>query len=442
MINGSPSSIQYPVSSIQATSDMTFAPTHSAPVSSSRSIALWLALLAAWLGWMFDGMEMGLYSLIIHPALKDLLGTEDTKVIGPYVGVTLSMFLVGMSVGGVIFGRLGDRIGRVPTMIITILMCAVFTGLSGLVQNWQQLAACRFLGAVGLGGEWGLGVALVMETWPNASRPVLAGLIGGAANVGFITAAGVGYLINYLGLGWRWVLIAGFMPALLTLLVRLGVKEPERWVKAHQRGQRSTLGDLFKPPLLRQTVIASALAAVAVLGMWGVFQAWLPSWVNVLVGGDAKHERATTLLYMAVGSTIGAFFGGVSAGWIGRRPAYAVYCLGSLVCVGVLYLGCSAYGLQLLLSSAVAGVFATSFFGWLPLYLPELFPTRIRATGEGFCFNVGRIISAGGVLVTGQLVALFGGDYAKASAAMGAIYLIGLVLIWFAPETQGCDLPE
>ena len=165
-------------------------------LSAPRSRVLWLALLAAWLGWMFDGMEMGLYSLIIHPALKDLLHTNDTKIIGPYIGLTLSMFLVGMSVGGVIFGRLGDRIGRVPTMIITVLIYAVFTGLSGLTRNWQQLAICRFLGAVGLGGEWGLGVALVMETWPNASRPVLAGLIGSAANVGFITSAGIGWFMR------------------------------------------------------------------------------------------------------------------------------------------------------------------------------------------------------------------------------------------------------
>lgn len=413
-----------------------------AAVPASNSRALWMALAAAWLGWMFDGMEMGLYSLVIHPALKDLLKTSDTKVIGPYVGLTLSLFLVGMSVGGVVFGRLGDSIGRVPSMIITVLVYAVFTGLSGLTQNWQQLAACRFLGAVGLGGEWGLGVALVMETWPNASRPVLAGLIGGAANVGFILSAGVGYLVNFLGFGWRGVLIAGFFPAILTLFIRLGVKEPERWVKVYQKGERSTLRELFSPTLRRRTLIASALAAVAVLGMWGVFQAWLPSWVNVLVGGNAAHERTTTLLCMSIGSTIGAFLGGVLAGWLGRRPSYILFCVGSIVSVLILYMGCNQYGPRLLLSAAIAGVFATAFFGWLPLYLPELFPTRIRATGEGLCFNIGRILSAGGVLVTGQLVALFGGDYAKASSAMGVIYLLGLLLIWFAPETKGCDLPE
>jgi MFS family permease len=189
-------------------------------------------------------------------------------------------------------------------------------------------------------------------------------------------------------------------------------------------------------------LIASALAAVAVLGMWGAFQAWLPSWVNVLVGGDASHERATTLLCMAIGATIGAFLGGVTAGWMGRRVSYILFCLGSLASVGILYLGCNSYGPHLLFSAAVAGVFVTAFFGWLPLYLPELFPTRLRATGEGFCFNVGRVVSAAGVLVTGQLVNLFEGRYNLASAAMGLIFLVGIVLIWFAPETKGCDLPE
>jgi len=418
----------------------------SEPTGSSR-FTLWAALIIAWLGWMFDGLEMGLYSWAIPPALKELLHTEDNSAIGPYIGITVALFLVGMSCGGILFGRLGDRLGRVKTMILTIAVYALFTGLSGLSQNFYQLAACRFLGAMGLGGEWGLGVALVMETWPNTSRPLLAGLLGGAANVGFLSAAGITQLLASHHLSWRWALVVGFLPAVLTLFIRLFVQESERWVKSQERGEKSTFAELFSPALRRQSLTGLALAAVAVLGMWGVYQAWLQAWVEQLVGGGVELQdaraaaRATVSLWMSGGSTTGAVLGGLAAEWLGRRRSYALYCLGAAVSSWLLYRTCDSFGPRLLVLAAVGGVFATAFFGWLPLYLPELFPTRIRATGEGLTFNAGRIISAGGVLVTGTLVKALGG-HQYASSLMALIWMVGLVLIWFSPETKGCDLPE
>jgi len=226
---------------------MTQTTTGEAEATKVSRAALWATLAVAWLGWMFDGLEMGLYSWAIPPALKELLHTTENRAIGPYIGVTVALFLAGMSVGGFVFGRLGDRIGRVRTMILTVAMYAVFTGLSGLSQNFTQLAVCRFLGAMGLGGEWGLGVALVMETWPNASRPLLAGILGGAANFGFLFAAGVTTILARYSLSWRWALVIGFAPAVLTLVVRLLVRESERWVQARKRGEEARFADLFAP---------------------------------------------------------------------------------------------------------------------------------------------------------------------------------------------------
>lgn len=418
----------------------------SEPRSSDR-FTLWAALIIAWLGWMFDGLEMGLYSWAIPPALKELLGTTDNSAIGPYIGLTVSLFLVGMSCGGVLFGRLGDRLGRVKTMILTVAVYALFTGLSGLSQNFGQLAVCRFLGATGLGGEWGLGVALVMETWPNTSRPLLAGLLGGAANVGFLCAGGLTMLLARYHYSWRWALVMGFFPAILTLFIRLFVKESERWMKSQERGEASKIAELFSPALRRHSLIGMALAAVAVLGMWGVYQAWLQAWVEQLVGaGDHLQDaraaaRAAVSTWMAVGSIGGAVLGGLAADWLGRRRSYALYCLGAVATSWLLYLTCHSYGPRLLALAAIGGIFATAFFGWLPLYLPELFPTRIRATGEGLTFNAGRIISAVGVLVTGTLVKALGG-HQYASSIMALIWVVGLILIWFSPETKGCELPE
>ena len=418
--------------------------------SSPKKSTLALTLIIAWLGWMFDGMEMGLYSQVIHPALKDLTGIQNPEAVAPYVGLTMALFLIGMSVGGVVFGRLGDRIGRVRTMVITVLVYAVFTGLSGFVRNWQELAVCRFLGATGLGGEWGLGVALVMETWPNTSRPVLAGLLGGAANFGFLAASLVGLNIDRVaamfgavGLGglpaWRYVLVVGFVPAVLTFFIRLAVKEPERWVKSHARGEASALSELFSPRFRSRTVVAALCATVAVLGTW-VYQ-WVPTWVNAMGGPNAAHNRAAAQFWMAIGAIVGAFLGGYTGNWLERRKTYAFFCATSLISGVAMWLLPKSFGAELLAWACIAGVFTTSLFGWLPLYLPELFPTRIRATGEGFTFNAGRVLAAVGVFTTGPLVKAFG-SYPKAGATMMLIYLVGFAIIWLAPETHGEPLPD
>jgi MFS family permease len=417
------------------------------------AVTLWATLLVAFLGWMFDGLEMGLYSWAVPPGLKDLLHTTDDQYIQRYIGYTVALFLLGMSAGGILFGRLGDRWGRVRTMTATVLVYAVFTGLSGLSRNVWQLAGCRFLGAMGLGGEWGVGVALVMEAWPNTSRPVLAGLLGAASNVGFLIAASLtarlSHSAGWQGLPpWRVALLIGFAPAVLTLLVLMFVKESDRWRQASAGHRPSRFSDLFAPELRRNSLVGIAVSAVAVLGMWGVYQAWVQSWVEKLVsaGGTVDKSvvgaaRAAVGVAMAYGSILGGFLGGVLAQKLGRRTSYALFCLGALASALVLFLGNDQFGPRLLWCAGVGGVFAASFFGWLPLYLPELFPTRLRATGEGLTFNCGRVISAAGVLGTGYLAQALGGP-AHACALMAGIWAIGLVVIGFAPETKGCELPE
>lgn len=402
--------------------------------------ALWLILIIAWLGWMFDGMEMGIYSVLAAPALKEILGTTDKAIISQYAGYMFALFLLGASAGGFIFGRLGDKIGRVKTMIITVLIYSLFTALSALSHSVWQFGACRFLGAMGLGGEWGLGVALVMETWPNAKRPVLAGLLGSSANVGFLVSSLIN--LNFGHLGWRLIFCVGLVPALLSLVIRMSIKEPERWVKARQRGEKPDLGQLFQKELLRKTIMACLISSVAVVGTWGVFQL-IPTWVNTMVGGKAVHERAVAAMWMAFGQILGSFVGGPAAEWLGRRISYAIFCVASLGAAFVIFTTVHSYGTPLLIWAAIMGVFTTSFFGWLPLYLPELFPTRIRSTGEGITFNIGRIVAAASILLGfGQLDRVFGGSFPRAGLTMSFIYVFGFILIWFMPETKGKPLPE
>lgn len=430
-------------------------------VKPAKSTALWIVLLVAWLGWMFDGMEMGLYSYQARPALIDLLTTNNpamarlaaenaqafSGIIAKNLGYTLALFLLGCSLGGFMFGRLGDKIGRVKTMIITVLIYAAFTGLSALTTNMWQFGACRFLGAMGLGGEWGLGVALVMETWPNAKRPVLAGLLGSSANVGLIVSALASLWAaryaqtHHVEHIWRYLFCIGVAPALLSLIIRTMVKEPEKWVKAQKSGQRPDLSQLMVPGIRRNTILACFLSAVPIIGTWGVFQ-WNPTWVGGLVNGD-QVKVALASICMSVGATIGSFAAGPIAEWIGRKTSYIIFCLTSLASCLVLYRVVDSYGPLMLVMLAITGICTTTFFGWLPLYLPELFPTRIRATGEGITFNFGRILAAAMICVgTGQLVVAFGGNFANATAVMSLVYVVGFVLIWFAPETKGQKLPD
>jgi MFS transporter, SHS family, sialic acid transporter len=414
----------------------------SAPTAITKGDTPWTNLTVAWLGWLFDGMEMGIYSLIAMPALKELLHTQDKAVIGPWVGMMFGLFLLGAALGGFVFGRLGDKIGRVKSLALTIVVYSLFTGLSAICSEAWQFGACRFLGALGLGGEWGLGVALVMESWSNKSRPALAGILGAAANIGFFICAIIGLSVG--GLSWRYILLIGIIPAITVLFMLFGVREPEAWRKSKERGEKPDLKVLWQPGLRYKTVMGCFISSIVVLGTWGVFQ-WIPTWVNTMpnVVGNAAHERAFTQMFMAIGQIAGAFAGGFIAEWIGRRKSYAIYCLGSLIASIALYATVKEYGPTLWIMAAVAGVFSTAFFGWLPLYLPELFPTRIRATGEGITYNFGRILAA--VLVfagTGNLVAHFHGSFAKAGAVMALVYVVGLILIWFMPETKGQKLPD
>ena len=407
------------------------------------TLMMWMALATAFLGWMFDGMEMGLFSVAIRPALAELTGKATPEELSPYISMTVSLFLIGMACGGMLFGRLGDRLGRTKTLALTVLMYAVFTGLAALSRNWPQLAACRFLGALGLGGEWGLGVALVMETWPNVSRPLLAGLLGSAANFGFLASGLIGRLQAHYDWTWRIVLGFGFAPGLLTFLIRLCVKEPERWVRSRERGESSAFADLFRPPLRRRTLVGAGLGAVSVLGMWGAYQTWIQAWVIDLVKpGDPKAAIATTTIACALGSIVGAMLGGLIGGWLGRRRSFALLCVATMAMMALLYLTCDTYGPRFLWLIALTGVPTTAFFGWLPLYLPELFPTRLRTTGEGFTFNVGRVVSGLGVFGTAGFVNLLDGSIPHASFVMSMVYLVGLGLIWLGPELKGTELPD
>lgn len=521
---------------------------HPAPGEPSNRTK-YLTLAAALLGWAFDGAEMGVFSLVGRPAMYDLLGdTTDDAVKSIWFGVVIAGFLVGAATGGVLFGWLGDRVGRVRAMTLSVFTYAFFTGLGGFSTEAWHLAVLRFVAALGMGGEWSLGVALVMEVWPNRSRAFMAGLIGAAANVGFLGVAviGLGLLtllstiessLLALGVaqdsvdwlvakqGWRIMMMLGTAPALLTFLIRLFVPESEKWKQEHAKGStrawetRDLLGVLvgaagpamviyaWAGPLkdaiqdggrdlylalavtvlglgialvgytfpvrrylrrhaamssmsdaaalkltLGRMLLGACLSGVALIGTWGLTQ-WIPGWAYELSPDKSAPVKEYAGIYTSIGAIVGTLVAAMAGDWFGRRRAYCVLCFSSMASVWLLVFCTNGYGPTFLALAALVGATTASFYGWLPLYLPELFPTRVRATGQGFGFNFGRILAAVGVLQMGPLMALFkedatiaglsiDGGFARACIAMSFVYVIGSAIVWLAPETRGKPLPD
>lgn len=415
------------------------------PLGEKKSLDFgqWMVLIAAFLGWMFDGVEMGLFPIAARPAVTDLMHmtTPDDQVIGKWVGYLTALFLLGAAVGGFVFGWMGDKIGRVRSMTLSILAYSGFTGLCYFAAEPWQLGVYRFLAALGMGGEWALGVALVMECWPEKYRPILAGVIGAAANVGFLLISLVGMSIAVTPDDWRWIMLAGAAPGILAFFVIMFVPESKRWQQSVKKAVVSPVREIFTPPLLKPTLLAIVFCSVALIGTWGAVSGFLPTWADQIAGKDNPHAKATVQLAISIGCIIGCVVGPLVSNRIGRRGAYFALCVASLIVTQYLFRGLNHYNLWFVFMSGVAGLAASSFYGLLPLYLPELYPTRVRATGQGLSFNFGRILAAVGAVSTGYLVTTLGG-YPQACAAITLVYLIGMVVIWFAPETMGKPLPE
>jgi MFS family permease len=434
-----------------------------------------MVLLAGFLGWLFDGYEIGLFPVIARPALKNLLGGVGDDVVGWWMGIITASFLIGAAFGGLVFGWLGDRIGRVKAMAVSILTYSLVTGFGYLAQTPDHLALVRFISALGMGGQWSLGVALVMECWPEKWRPLLAGAIGAAANVGFLLVGFTARLHEVTPDSWRWLLLVAALPAFLVVFIILAVPESERWKHSVQTGASHPLREVFGPRLCGRTLLAIAFASVALIGTWGSVQ-WLPLWANKMVSesgfGQLRSEhpdwytavgappsparaaaetivkqeagKATANMQMiqGLGAIIGTLLAPLLGARFGRRPAFFLLCLASLVVCAVTFRTIVMYTSAFLGLAFLMSLCTASFYGWFPLYLPELFPTRVRATGQGLSYNFGRIFAAVGSFTQGKLVSTFGGSYARAGAIVTLIYLAGMVLIWLAPETKGKPLPD
>lgn len=419
-----------------------------------------MVLAVAWLGWVFDSMDGTLYSLVQKPSMTELMGPGATEAtISFYSSAVFSATLVGWALGGVIFGIIADYIGRTKALVATILIYSLFTGLSAVADTWWQLAIFRFITGLGLGGEWAAGAALVAEVWPDRLRAKAGAILQSAAAFGYFFAAVINLLAGVHS--WRYVYLIGALPAIFVLFIRMMVKEPDAWVEVRDRRRRArvestsdeadelrtfTLKQLFSPRFRRDTVVASLLAFVVLLALWGATM-WIPAAIRETAtppaGLDAEGQQryltaqaSYAIMLLNGGALFGYLWFGPLADRFGRRAAFAVYFIGGVVLFPVTFL-LTTNATQVFFLLPLVGFFTLGITSGFPIYLPELFPTHVRTTGVGFCYNAGRIITAGGVFLTGYLVGAFGGSYAKAASAVSLVYVLGIFLLLFARETRG-----
>ena len=409
--------------------------------------AQWLVLAIASAGWIFDVYEGQLFTIFKTPALVELLG-EGNPTLNLHANVTFALFLVGGAVGGLGFGVLGDRIGRVRAMSLTILVYSVFSALTFFVRSVWELDALRFLVALGTGGEWAIAAALVAETFPPRARAFASGMFHASSVLGVALASLTGWLLVGPG-AWRWGFLLGLAPALLILWIRLSLREPEGWERTRGRSASAEdLGSLKEllgdPRWAPRALIGLGLAAVGLATYWGIY-AWAPELVGEILGPSVSPERkqsAASLAYLLMGLT-GGLLGLLSfaplANRRGRRAAFAAYHVGALIFVPLTFLGARTYTQALILLPTMA-FFVVGMHAGYAIYLPELFPTRLRATGSSFCFNLGRLLTAALLIARAMLGPRF--DFRHGVVAMSSLFLVGLCLLAIAPETRGRELLE
>lgn len=430
-----------------------------APHALSRRARL-AVLCAAIGGLLFDGVELGLMPVASLSVSQSLLGEAYTPTLGgDWFARFTAALMLGAAVGGIFLGSLGDRIGRTRALGVSILFYSVFAGLGGFVRTQEQMLVLRFLVGLGVGGVWPNSVALAAECWPDKARPIVAGLMGAALNGGILMLSQIARTWNITPESWRWIFWLAAAPAVLGVLVLFALPESPLWLASRSRrgneadtsdGEpsassrrrlRSPVRELFRPPLLRLTLIGILIGSIPMIGAWAASK-WMIPWADKIGGAAQAGYKAITQGWWALGAVLGSFFGAQIAAWLGRRRAYALISFSATVLTLTMFLGTAPLQASFLPIVFAQGFVATLFFGWLPLYLPELFPTHVRAAGSGIAYNVGRFATAVGVFFAGVLFAAVGGSYPRVGSLCGLIYALGLIVIWWAPDTSKKKLEE
>ena len=423
----------------------------------------WNTLIASNLGWMFDGYETFALVVTVGAALRQLLDRSQYGDIPFYAGIVIGLTLLGWGIGGLIGGVLADYLGRKRTMLIAILAYSIMTGLSAFAWDWLSFTVLRFLVGIAIGSEWVTGASIVSELWPDRARGRGVGLMQCGFGIGFFLASFAWLFVGAMGPnGWRYMFLIGVSPALMTLWVRRAIPESERWERVNHQRQaamehrrrgttlsahdealtRFTMADLFaEPEIRRRVVLAFVMSLATTFGFWGI-GAWIAPFVTeaaARAGRDGQQWGSYAAMAYTGASVLGYIVFGFLADAFGRKPATMSYVVASAVSVALLFLWARDLTFMLV-GAGLCGVFVSGQYTWMAAWLPELFPTRMRATAAGFVFNTPRLIAWTGPLVSGWLITQAGG-FSQAAMAIASIYVLSLAAAPFLPETRGKPLP-
>jgi MFS family permease len=436
----------------------------SQPWYRSLNRSQWNTLIAANLGWLFDGYETYALVISVGVALRQLLDPSQFPQIPFYAGTVIAITLLGWGIGGLIGGVIADYLGRKRTMLLAILAYSIMTGLSAFAWDWWSFAILRFLVGVCIGSEWVTGTSIVAELWPDKNRGKGVGLMQTGFGIGFFLASVAWYFIFPVGPdAWRVMFLLGVVPALLTLWIRRSIPESEKWERVNEQRTvatereksgaaltaqekslaRFTVADLFAEPLIRRRVMLGFLMSLATtFAFWGI-SAWLPPYVAAIAARSNLSPQLWAS-YAAMANNGGAILGYAAFGFFadayGRKSVTIAYVVLAFLSVPVVFLWTHDLTF-VLIAAAFSGAFVSGQYTWMAAWLPELFPTRVRATATAFVFNTPRLIAWTGPLISGWLIANFGG-FSTAAVAIACVYFISLAAAPFLPETRGKPLPE
>jgi MFS family permease len=420
-------------------------------------------LLAANLGWLFDGFETYALILTAGPAMRSLLDPSQYAQIPAYIGTVIAITLLGWGIGGLVGGVLADYIGRKRTMVFAIMAYSIMTGFTAFAFDWVSFVVLRFLVGIAIGSEWSTGTSMMAELWPDRARGRGAGLMQCGLGIGFFIASFTWLFVSQMGPeAWRYMFVLGVLPALLTVWIRTAIPESELWVKSNERRRaalarqqggevlqaheaaltRFTMADLFADPeVRRRTIITFLMSLTTTLAWWGI-STWVPPYV-ASVAAKAGLPGQVWASYAAMAYNAGAIVGYISLGFLadrfGRKPIVMIFFAMSLIMTPVLFMATQDLTM-LLVFAAINAFFTLGQYSWMSTWLPELFPTRTRATGIAFVFNMPRFVAFLGPLLAGTLIVQFGG-FSKAAVIVSIIYVLGFAVVPFLPETKGKPLP-
>ncbi|SDC89397.1 MFS transporter [Paraburkholderia lycopersici] len=412
----------------------------SAAGTTSITREAWVVLAIVTTFWIADGYDTFVLLVTGRPVLAELLPAEVSHAFARYLGYLVTITLAGWATGGVLGGIMGDRLGRRKTMLLGVALYSVATTASALTPTWQWLALARFLTGVGIGAEWGVGTSLLQEVWPEKWRTRGAGLLQAGFSVGGLLVSGLWILVgSTLGMSWRWMYLFGAVPLVIVVAVYRRIPESTRWTKA--RHEVNPLA-LFAQPQVRRHLVGALAVSISITGGWWAVTSFLPTFVASLA--HTPREAASLAGWAGALYNFGEIVGCIAMGFLaeawGRRPTTIVYLLGSLVIVPFVFAGLGS-AQAVTIAQLVSGFFTGGLYSWYAIHTPELFPTRIRATAISVVFSGARYLAMAGAIAAGTLAAALGG-FGKVALWFAPIYLLGVVAVWFLPETRGKGLPD